>query len=89
MEDVGVFYGHWVYFTAGWSTLWPFGIFYCYLVYLSSFGTLCPEKSGIPGRLFRRQVYAKCKQTVETFRTLQILSFLCESQIFLLGNNFW
>jgi hypothetical protein len=27
MEDVGVFYGHLISFTAIWHLLWPFGIF--------------------------------------------------------------
>jgi hypothetical protein len=26
MEDVGTFYGHLVYFTATWNTLWTFGM---------------------------------------------------------------
>jgi hypothetical protein len=34
MEDIGIFYGHLVYFTAIWYTLLPFGIFYGYLVML-------------------------------------------------------
>jgi hypothetical protein len=34
MEDVGINYGHLVYFTATWYTLWTFGTFYGYLVYL-------------------------------------------------------
>jgi hypothetical protein len=32
MEDVGKFYGHLVYFASIWYILWPFGIFYGYLV---------------------------------------------------------
>jgi hypothetical protein len=27
MEDVGIFYGHLVYFAAIWSIFWPFGLF--------------------------------------------------------------
>jgi hypothetical protein len=27
MEDVGIFYGHLIYFTAIWYTLWTFAIF--------------------------------------------------------------
>jgi hypothetical protein len=38
---------HLVYFMAIWSILWPFGIFYDYLVHLfPRFGMLCLEKSG-------------------------------------------
>jgi hypothetical protein len=33
MENVGIFYGHLVYFIAIWYTLWPFGILYSHLVY--------------------------------------------------------
>jgi hypothetical protein len=33
MDDVGMFYGHLVYFMAIWYILWLFGIFYGYLVY--------------------------------------------------------
>jgi hypothetical protein len=28
MEDVGIFYGHFVYFTANWNHLLSFGIFF-------------------------------------------------------------
>jgi hypothetical protein len=48
MEDVGISYGHFVYFTAIWHILWPFGKFYGYSVHFSSFGTLYQEKSGNP-----------------------------------------
>jgi hypothetical protein len=34
MEDVGILYGHSVYFTAIWSILQPFGIFCGNLVYI-------------------------------------------------------
>jgi hypothetical protein len=37
MEDVGIFYGHLIYFTDIWNILWPFGIFYGHLVYFSPF----------------------------------------------------
>jgi hypothetical protein len=37
------------YFIAFWYILWPFGIFYGYLVHFSRFGMLCQEKSGSPG----------------------------------------
>jgi hypothetical protein len=56
--DLGKFLGacngrcfnvHLVYFMAGWYILWPFGIFYGYLVYLTRFGMLHHEKSGNPG----------------------------------------
>jgi hypothetical protein len=38
MEDVGIFYGHLVYFMAIWSILWLFGIFFHVLV-------CCPKKN--------------------------------------------
>jgi hypothetical protein len=48
MEDVGIFYGHLVYFKAIWSTLWPFGIYFTILEYCLCFGMLYQEKSGNP-----------------------------------------
>jgi hypothetical protein len=36
MEDVGIFYGHLVYFTAIWYILRPFGVFYGYLGYFAA-----------------------------------------------------
>jgi hypothetical protein len=43
-EDVGTFYDCWVYFTAIWYILLPFGIFCCHLVYFVAiwciYGTL-------------------------------------------------
>jgi hypothetical protein len=37
MEDVGMFYGHLVYFVVIWSILWSFGIFYDHLEYIFPF----------------------------------------------------
>jgi hypothetical protein len=45
IENVGIIYGHLVYFTAIWYILWPFGNL---LVIFSRFGILCQEKSGNP-----------------------------------------
>jgi hypothetical protein len=42
MEDVDIFYGHLVYFTAIWYILWSFGKFYGYLVYFSPFWYVVP-----------------------------------------------
>jgi hypothetical protein len=56
IEDVGIFYSLLVYFVAIWSNLWPFGIFYGYLVCFSRFGMLYPVKSGNPG--FHSNVFA-------------------------------
>jgi hypothetical protein len=69
MEDVGIFYVHLeyfvacgilcchlVYFVAIWYILWPFSIFYFYLVHFSRFGMLYQEKSGNPSNeLFGEQ----------------------------------
>jgi hypothetical protein len=61
MEDVGIFYGHLIYFTAIWYILWLLGIFYNYLVYFMfiwynffRFGMLRQEKSGNPAEMHRR-----------------------------------
>jgi hypothetical protein len=37
MEDVGIFFGHLVYFTVVWYILWQFGIIVGYLVYFLPF----------------------------------------------------
>jgi hypothetical protein len=50
MEDVDIFYGHLVSFTAIGYILWTFGIFCGNLVYFSRFGMLYHEKSGNHGR---------------------------------------
>jgi hypothetical protein len=48
MEDV--FYGHLVHFMAIWYILWPFDIFYGYLLDIFlCFGMFYQEKSGNPG----------------------------------------
>jgi hypothetical protein len=52
MEDVGIFYGPMVYFTATWYILWSFGIFYGCSVYFPRFGMLYQEKSGNPDFIF-------------------------------------
>jgi hypothetical protein len=52
---------HFVHFTVIWYILWPFGIFYVFLVYFFHFGMMYQEKSGNPsldqgdqfGRIFR------------------------------------
>jgi hypothetical protein len=44
IKDIGILlHGHLVYFTGIWSSLWPFSIFYGYLVYFSHFGVLHQE----------------------------------------------
>jgi hypothetical protein len=53
MEDVGVFYGHLVYFKAIGYILWPFGIFYAYIfVIFFRSGMLYQENSGNPADVF-------------------------------------
>jgi hypothetical protein len=45
MEDVGIFYGHLVNFTAIWYIVWPLGIFVGYLLYISPFLVCCSKKN--------------------------------------------
>jgi hypothetical protein len=47
MEDVGIFFGHLVYFESVWSILWSFGIF-------SLLGMLHREKYGNPDWAYSR-----------------------------------
>jgi hypothetical protein len=39
IEDVGLFYGHWVYFVPIWYSLWQFEI------YFPCFGVYCTKKN--------------------------------------------
>jgi hypothetical protein len=43
-DDVGIFYGHLVYFAAIWYTLCTFGIFSGYWVYFPPFWYIVPRK---------------------------------------------
>jgi hypothetical protein len=45
MEDVGLFYGHLVYFTTIWYILWSLGIFHVYLVHLFPIWVCCTKKN--------------------------------------------
>jgi purine-nucleoside phosphorylase len=48
MEDVGIFYGRWVYFKATLSIVWISDKLCGHLVNFSRFGMLYREKSGNP-----------------------------------------
>jgi hypothetical protein len=48
-ENVGIFYGHFEYFTAIWYYLWPFGTVVVICYNFPRFGIMCQEKSGNPG----------------------------------------
>jgi hypothetical protein len=48
MEDVVIFYGHLVHFTANLYTLWPLDIFCGYLEYFPRFGKFHVKKYGNP-----------------------------------------
>jgi hypothetical protein len=43
MENVGIFYGHLVYFVVLWKSLWLFGIFCSHWVYFSAL-VFCAKK---------------------------------------------
>jgi hypothetical protein len=45
MENLGIFYGHMVYFTAIGNSLGPFDIFCGHLVYFSTFLVFCTKKN--------------------------------------------
>jgi hypothetical protein len=48
MENAGISYGHWEYFTVIWYILWPFGNVVVIWYIFPRFGVLCQEKSGSP-----------------------------------------
>jgi hypothetical protein len=59
MEDVGIFYGPLVYFTAIWCFRWTFGIFRGNLVYFPPFWYVVTRKSWQPrvgGKLMPRSL---------------------------------
>jgi hypothetical protein len=66
MENLGIFYGHLVYFMAIWSILLLLEIFYAHLVHFvviwyifPRFGILYQEKSGNPAynhKLYQRAI---------------------------------
>jgi hypothetical protein len=49
MENVGIFYEHFEYFTDIWYILWRFGNVVVIWYIFPRFGILCQEKSGNPG----------------------------------------
>jgi hypothetical protein len=52
LSCLGIIRGHFVYFTAKWFILWPFGTFCGHLgIFFPLFGMLYREKSGSPARL--------------------------------------
>jgi hypothetical protein len=55
MENIGLFYGHMVYFIAIWYIFWPFAILYGYLVYISPFWYVVPQKIWQPCRRRRQK----------------------------------
>jgi hypothetical protein len=55
-EDVGIFYGHLVYFASIRYTLWPFGIFDGHLVYFFSFWYVVCTKENLAILLFNNRV---------------------------------
>jgi hypothetical protein len=50
MENVGIFYGHLVYFAGIWQILLPFGKVCCHLVYFFPFWYVLPRKIWQPWR---------------------------------------
>jgi hypothetical protein len=48
LEYGGIFYGHFIYFTAKWYILLPFGAFCGHLVILLSFGAFCDHLIHFP-----------------------------------------
>jgi hypothetical protein len=50
MKQVGTFYGHLVYFTAIWYSLWLFGIFFGLFDIFFAFWYVVSRKSGNPAQ---------------------------------------
>jgi hypothetical protein len=78
MEDVGIFYGHLVYFTAIWYMLLPFVYFVVFWYIFPRFGMFYQEKSGNPEPSTRKNEkwtiqLAKYRRTDQSFKTIEIL----------------
>jgi hypothetical protein len=79
MEDVGIFYGHLVYFMTIWSSLRPFHLFnghfvyvFCgNLVYISPFWYIAPSK-----------IWQPCFEAVATTIASQLRTIFFEAQVF-------
>jgi hypothetical protein len=56
MEDVGIVYGHLVYFTDNWKIVWPFGIFYTQFVNFMAIWSI--------RKFYGHLVYFMCTQSV-------------------------
>jgi hypothetical protein len=65
MEDVGIFYGNLVYFTAIWYILCPFGISYGYLVFFPVL--VCCTKKNLATLV---RTYMHCRPKVAMSRRL-------------------
>jgi hypothetical protein len=74
MENVGIFYGHLVYFMVIWYILRPFGTFHGHLVYFSCFGMLHQEKSGNPAS--RIALSARINPTTSDFTTTTLALYI-------------
>jgi hypothetical protein len=61
MEDVITCYGHLVYFTAIWYTVWPFGIFMV-IWYIFPVWVCCTKKIWQPWYIPTCVILAQCKQ---------------------------
>jgi hypothetical protein len=64
MVNVDILHGHFVFFTATWYMLWPYGIFYGHLVIFPCFGILYQGKSGNPAQ---KQSVEICLQHCQMF----------------------
>jgi hypothetical protein len=73
MNDVGILYGHSVYFTAIWYVLRPFGIFYVFW-YIFPVLVCCSKKN--LATLFHNAIYVvESQQIRNTIFTLQEVHF--------------
>jgi hypothetical protein len=83
MKNVGMFYGHLVYFAAIWSILRPFGLLYGHLVYILPFWYIVPKKSGNLG------VHSKIIKVQVFFFLARIVSRDCNIYLFNLYFLLW
>jgi hypothetical protein len=75
MEEVGIVYGHSVFFMANWYTFGSFGMLFDHLVYFSRFGMLHQEKSGNTDCFGPESRNVGCAQKSQVFLSASVPPF--------------
>jgi hypothetical protein len=84
MQDIGIFYGHLVYFTTIWCILWPFGVFLIIWYIVSR------EKSGNPDSDWQKRTFAKIlRRKPPPLSYFNLVEALSARELFFISRNFF